>query len=379
MYSLVEVKPKPRVLISGTLPPPMGGIATYFQNLINSSLPERVDLQFVQSSSQQRPLSSSGRFSLDNIVSAVADIIRFTQSFLKHHPQVTHIATSFGLSLFKHGICVWIARIAGGRVLLHPHCSLQAIYLERPAWSQWFFRQVVGSSSGVLVLSDEWDQLHRIVRTCKVYQLPNAIDLDSYAEVGRVNIKRSYHSGPLRIFYLGYLGKAKGTFDLIEAVDMLVVNGADISLDLVGDELNPGERNQLIQTIKNKDLNGTIHLHLPVSGAEKLAFFRAADVFVYPSYHEGQPMAVIEAMACALPIVATNVGGLPDLVSTGENGLLVEPGKPELLANALDCLMKDRELRLWMQNKSYQRALENYDIEQHVSKLVNVYETVCTN
>ena len=86
-------------------------------------------------------------------------------------------------------------------------------------------------------------------------------------------------------------------------------------------------------------------------------------------------MAVLEAMGCGLPIVATRVGGLPDLVLNGVNGLLVEPGRPDQLATALGRLSVDDELRYTMQQMSYQSAIEQYDIEQRVPQLVDIYRS----
>ena len=111
---------KPRILVSGHLPPPMGGIATFYQSLLNSSLPQKVDFCFVETSSQKRTLSQTGTFSFSNLMSAVSDYGRFTKAIIKHRPQLTHIATAFGLSFFKHSVCVIIARVFGSRVLIHP-------------------------------------------------------------------------------------------------------------------------------------------------------------------------------------------------------------------------------------------------------------------
>jgi hypothetical protein len=123
---------KLRVLISGHLPPPVGGIATFYEFLLGSSLPERVDLQFVQTSSQKRTLSRSGQAPTSNLISALRDCGRFTRAVLIHRPHISHIATDFGLSFIKHSIRVGVARLLGSRVLLHPHCSILALYTERP-------------------------------------------------------------------------------------------------------------------------------------------------------------------------------------------------------------------------------------------------------
>jgi hypothetical protein len=108
---------KPRILIAGHLPPPMGGIATYYQSLLNSSLPEKVDLHFVETSSQKRTLAQTGSLSFSNLISAFSDCSRFAKAVIRHRPRLTHIATAFGLSFVKHSVCVMIARLFGSRVL----------------------------------------------------------------------------------------------------------------------------------------------------------------------------------------------------------------------------------------------------------------------
>jgi glycosyltransferase involved in cell wall biosynthesis len=367
---------KPRVLVSGHLPPPIGGIATYTLALLNSSLPELVDLSFVQTSSQKRPLSSSGRFTLSNLIWAVLDCVRFTRYLIRHHPSVTHISTAFGFSFLKHSVCVWIARIGGVRVLLHPRCSITILYLSRSKFCQWYIRLVIHQTSGVLALSREWLQLNSIVPSCKIYYLPNAIDQTPYRKIAEERLAQSGKDTPPRILYLGYVGKDKGSFDLIEAVKILKSEGEIFNIDIVGDELHKGEKDELTERVRIEDLSECVQIHSATYGDEKLAFFREADIFVYPSYHEGLPNAISEAMACALPIVATNVGGIPDQVVNGVNGILVDPGKPEQLASALARLFNQKPLRKEMQKKGYRLAVEKFDMKSYIPKLVDIYKTV---
>jgi glycosyltransferase involved in cell wall biosynthesis len=362
-----------RVIITGHLPPPIGGIATLCESLLESSLSAQVKLFFFQTSSQRRALSASGRFSISNMALAIRDCARFTKSVLIHRPQIAHISTAFGLSFVKNSIFIVIARLLGIRVLLHPHCSFSVLYTDRPRWWRLLFRGIIRLTAGTVAVSSEWMQLGSILRAFPIYLLPNAINLKPYKNIYSAIKVESHGRGPFKVLYLGYLGKAKGTFDLIDAAKKIQSRGVNMVFNLVGEELRPGELELLKRKIETDNVGGVVCLHSPAYGTEKVSFFRNSDLFVYPSYHEGMPVAVIEAMACGLPIVATKVGGLPDLVVDGINGLLIDPGRPDQLASAIQTLTVNKELYYSMKQKSYQFAGERFGIEQYVSKLVDIY------
>jgi glycosyltransferase involved in cell wall biosynthesis len=365
---------KPRVLISGHLPPPMSGIGTYYQMLLASSLPRRVNLQFIDTSSRRRPGAKTGNWSLSNLISAAVDCARFTKAVVLYRPEICHIATAFGLSFVKHSVCVAVARLMGSKVLLHPHCSFYILYEQQGKVWQWFFRKVVGLCQGVVVLSNEWKRLQEVTPNCRIYYLPNAINLADYVEIGREKIESKNDKPCLHVLYLGHLGKAKGSFDLICAAKTILGQEHGIIFDLVGQEQIAGEMEQLTAQVVEFGLEQFIHIHPAVAGAEKIELFRSADIFVYPSYHEGMPMAIIEAMACGLPIIATQVGGIPDLVCSGTNGLLVPAGQPDQLAQAIQQLIINPQMRYSMQAGSYRLARENFDIETLISRLLNIYQ-----
>jgi glycosyltransferase involved in cell wall biosynthesis len=364
---------KPKILVSGHLPPPMGGIATYYQSLLNSSLPQQVDLDFVETSSQKRTGAQSGTFSFSNLISAINDCVRFTKAVIKRRPQLTHIATTLELSFVKHSVCVLMARLFGSRVLLHPHCGFPAMYTDQPRWWQWFFRQVIRLTSGVVVLSTEWNKLNSIVPSCPVYYLPNAIDLSAYRSLGSARIAEAKILPQLKVLYLGYMGKSKGSFDLLEAARETMSKNLPVIFNLVGEDVSPGEVEQIKKQIEQTGLGNVVAVHPTASDTKKIDFFREADIFIYPSYSEGMPIAVIEAMACGLPVIASKVGGLPDLVKDGFNGILVDAGQPDQIECALETLCLEPDLRTSMQVNGYQRAFDEYEIEKHVMRLVDIY------
>src|SRR4030042_4518984 len=146
---------KPRVLISGALPPPMGGVGVYYQTLLKSSLSDQINLQFVQTSTQNRINSSTGRASLPNLIGAIKDCWRFTRAVIVYRPKIVHIGTAFGLSFVKHTFCIIIGQLFGARVLLHPHCSFTVIYKERSKLWKWYLKQEIRLPDVIIVLSQE--------------------------------------------------------------------------------------------------------------------------------------------------------------------------------------------------------------------------------
>jgi glycosyltransferase involved in cell wall biosynthesis len=367
---------KLRVLISGHLPPPMSGIGTYYETLLGSSLPRRVSMQFIDTSSRRRPGSKTGNWSFSNLVSAIGDCVRFARAVVTYRPEICHIATAYGLSFLKHSVCIAIARLFGSKVLIHPHCSLFFLYEQQSRAWQWFVRKVIGLCHGIVVLSTEWKKLQKVVPGCQIYYLPNAINLTSYVDVGREKVESKWDKPCLHILYLGHLGKAKGSFDLIRAAKTILSQVDGVVFELVGQEQAIGEMQQLNTEVIDAGLEQRIHIQPAVTGVEKIKLFRSADIFVYPSYHEGMPMAVIEAMACGLPIIATQVGGLPDLVYPDVNGFLVPAGQPDQLAVAIHQLIIDPQMRYSMQVDSFRLAQENFDIEILVSRLLDIYQAL---
>jgi glycosyltransferase involved in cell wall biosynthesis len=366
----------PRVLIAGHLPPPMSGIGTYYQMLLSSSLPKRASIQFIDTSARRRVGSETGKWSIANLTSAFADCVGFTRAVMNYRPEICHIATAVGLSFIKHSVCVVVARLLGCKVLLHPHCSFYYLYeTQGKAW-RWFVRKIIGLCQGVIVLSSEWRGLKEVVPDCPLYYLPNAIDLEKYKDVGLEKLQSKDDKSCLHILYLGHLGEAKGSFDLVCAAILFLRRERGVVFDLVGNEQGAGDIQHLQNEVADAGLEQFVHIQPAVTGAEKIDLFRSADIFVYPSHYEGMPMAVIEAMASGLPIIATQVGGLPDLVFPGVNGLLVPVGQPDQMAEAIHQIVADPQMRRSMQENSIQLAQENFDIEKLVSRLAGIYQAL---
>jgi len=207
------------------------------------------------------------------------------------------------------------------------------------------------------------------------YHLPNAVDGSAFspatAEERRMlrNLLGLPENRSLCVF-VGRLVPQKDPSSLLEAWSLAAKPNAH--LVLVGDgPLRP----QLEAFAQTEPLRG--HVSLVGSRAEVAAYLRAADLLVLPSRAEGMPNVILEAMACALPVLATEVGGAAELLGHGQAGLLVPPGDVPQLANALTRLLQDAGLR-WRLGSRARELVRLYSVGRVVDEYLALYEHLVT-
>jgi colanic acid/amylovoran biosynthesis glycosyltransferase len=177
-------------------------------------------------------------------------------------------------------------------------------------------------------------------------------------------------AGP-RLICVGRLCEAKGQLLLIEAVARLAASGVPIELVLAGD--GP-VRAELEHLIEKHQLGACIRITGWISSSEVRAEILAARALVLPSFAEGLPVVLMEAMALRRPILSTYVAGIPELVIPGENGWLFEAGSVEELAAAMrSCLSKTPEELLKMGDAGYERVIARHSIETEAGKLAELF------
>src|SRR5262249_24656144 len=172
--------------------------------------------------------------------------------------------------------------------------------------------------------------------------IPNGVDLEAFAPGGGDDgAARGEWPGPgLRLLSVGRLHPQKGHGVLLDAMGRTAARGASLSLVIAGEgTLRP----VLEEGIRRLGLDGSVRLAGRRGDVREL--LRAADVFVFPSLYEAVGIALLEAMASGLPVVASRTGGIPEVVEDGASGRLVPPGDAEALAEALAALARDPDER----------------------------------
>jgi colanic acid/amylovoran biosynthesis glycosyltransferase len=172
------------------------------------------------------------------------------------------------------------------------------------------------------------------------------------------------------ILCVGRLTQAKGQHTLIDAVDQLASQGRRVRLRLVGDGPDAPSLRERARRLWNPNI---VVFEGAVNQDNIRALYEAADVFCLPSLAEGIPVVLMEAMAMEIPCVTTHITGIPELIRSGTEGLLVAPSDLEGLVNALETLMDDEVLRERVAISGRARILKDYDLGRNVEQLAAIF------
>ena len=202
--------------------------------------------------------------------------------------------------------------------------------------------------------------------------LENGVDLEDYVRKQTVaEAKRAlgFDPGRLVIGAVGRLSPEKGFDLLIRAVASLLQEGLEASLVIVGD----GAQQAALAGLA-AELGCEKHVHLVGYQANTSRWYEAMDVFALSSLREGLPNVLLEAMALQVPVVATRIAGVPRLIESETNGLLVEPGRPEELASALGRLAQSPELRARLQTAGRATVERRFSFAARMDRIARFYD-----
>jgi len=268
------------------------------------------------------------------------------------------------------GLCALIAK----KVLSKPYLlsELAMVYFPSLLQNQ-ILRLALRNADAVIALTE--DMKNEIRKICRrdIYVLPNGIDLERFEGLlkDEMRAKLQVKTDERLVIFVGRFRPEKGVEYLIKAMEIISQKDRSIRLVLVGE--GPEEKNLKSLTEQLK-LKGCVEFVGQIPNERVPEYMVASDVFVLPSLSEGFPIVILEAMASGLPIVATKVTGLPEIVKDGENGLLVEPRNPQQIAEKVLLLFEDNELREKISRNNKKEA-KKYSWETIVQSLEDIYRS----
>lgn len=277
--------------------------------------------------------------------------------------KIIHIHISSKGSFFRKALILFIAKVFNKKAILHIHGSeFDLFYLNAPDFIKKIITNTLNNSDLIIVLSKQWEE-----KISKISSNPHIKVLYNPTVIKEL---QNSHSGNVNILFMGRLGKRKGTYDIIEAAKH--IESDNVTINMYGD----GNVEEFKKLVIDNDLQDTIKINGWISGDEKKEVFKNSNILILPSYNEGLPISILEAMAYGMPVISTPVGGIPEAVENGFNGFLIQPGDYKALAEKIDILANDSKLREKMGLESYKIAKERFDIKVIAKQLEDIYDNL---
>jgi len=368
------------IILVGPMPPPIDGQSMAFGLLARGLSSESGDTSIVNIN---RPSDGFAR----SRVARVLDYLRFIGIFLgqlvRHPGANVYLTVAQSRAGFVRDVVfIGLARLARRKIVIHVHGgNYDGFYRSQPAALRWLIRRILSWTSVIIVLAERLCSMFDFdpKLALRIHVVPNGLpgDTPPYTPVTPPR-----EGEPFRVLFLSNLIESKGYLEVIEAAGLLVRSGIDIRLDLCGEfRANPSDDRRVCSAeqarrlaediILSQGLCEQVHLRGVVSGADKDQLLSHCHVLVLPTRYdaEGQPLAIIEAMAWGRPVITTDYRGIPDLVEDGVTGYLLATAEPNLIADHIRRLVSRPDLLASMGAASRARFEARFSSRAHLQAM----------
>ena len=364
-----------RVVVVAHGPPLKGGIATVALDLVEDpTLNAEFEMVFLNTAQND---SQRGKLALANIKRAAADALNTFRLARKGTVVHSHAVQDPWLVAWRQVAVAVAARLRGARVLLHNHN--QAPYMERPGeyqvgklnrWAFALLDKLV--EANILIAAAGEPNIRQYMPTVELPVIANSVVVDTVPQSSAV------HDPPV-ILFIGEILERKGIVILLDALDQLDARSAsgqgtgNYELRILGDNragLDP-LKDQMVQEITARGRAAT--MTGPVSRSEVYRHLSEADLYVFPTFTEGQPFTVIEALAAGVPIVASNIQAISNMITDGVNGRMIPIDDTAGFSQAISELLADPEQRCQISQANRTLALQRFDRSVFSERIAELY------
>ena len=345
-----------RIVMIGSSRATRGGISSMVDVYFDAGLFERWDAEYLETHCDGSKLAKLGK--------ALAAWIAFMARLACGEVGLLHVNIASDASFRRKACFILPAHLLGVPYVLHMHGGdFERFYRERcGTLGRRLLGFVYGRAGAVIALTEGWKRkIEAIVPAARVVVIPNPVTMPRTPAPVATNAPR--------IAYLGMVKEAKGVYELLEAFGGVKEVHPDARLVIAGD----GELEKLHYKACERGLLDDVETPGWVGVIDKDALLQSASVFVLPSHIEALPMALLEAMAAGLPVVATRVGGIPDVIADGRDGWLVGPRDPGAIAKAVIRLLDDPALRAAMGLAARRRVAESFSVAAVVPRIESLW------
>ncbi len=358
---------KKKILCILQLAPPIHGASMINGYLVSSDLInqnfnlEIINLQFNKS------IKKLEKFSIAKVFKALGYTFTIVNKMAGFKPDLVYFTISTkGFSFYRDALYLFIIKLCRCKIVLHFHSKGLNPDAHGNFIKKFLYSLILKNSSNICLSTRLRTDIEKVSGSVP-YVVPNGIPefsnhvSDYIPEANTIPV----------ILYLSNYIESKGILILIEALGILKKQNYSFNARLVG---APGDIDveMMNKLILINNLSSSVNVTGPLYNENKLAEFRKADMFVFPTFNDAFPLVLLEAMQFRLPVISTFEGGIPDMIRNNVNGILVEKKNAVMLADKIAGLLVNPPLRKSMGNCGYQAFKENYTL-QHFE--TNMYKT----
>ena len=269
-------------------------------------------------------------------------------------------------------IGVIVAKILRKPILITAHGMDISNYENSPFFKRLITFSLINSNKAIAVSEDLAKKIELMGINNNLLTLRNAVDINRFKPSKNIIMRHSnkIKDDELLILFIGNIEIFKGIFELLEAFQQINSNNKNVKLMIIG---GGTKEHKIKNKVSKYNLDDYVIFKGEISPETIQNYYQMADIFTLPSYTEGLPMVVIEAMACGIPVVGSNAGGIPELVKDNVNGFLVPPKDVEILKEKLEILVDNDKLRKKFGKGALETVDDEFNIDKKVEKLKKIY------
>lgn len=368
---------KPKLLIVGAFPrensPIVGGIVTTCRVLIDSDFPKHFDLILIDSTQKNNPPTAF----FARLLAAMWRTLRYCVVLVRERPDAVLLFTSLGASVLEKGAMAWMARFKKRPVFLFPRGAALIDEVRSRAWQRRCLIPMIKGATHFLCQGPAWQTFAIKDLGYREENAPIIYNWSATADLLKLGAEKVQYAeqAELQILFLGWLEQEKGIFELLEACRILTIKHAFV-LTIVG-RGNAEEKARVF--VAEHDLGAYVKFEGWAYGQRKMNLLKSSDILVLPSWAEGFPNAIIEAMAVRIAVIVSAVGNVPDMLEHRKQAMIVPPKDVNALIGMLEELIINPHLRLEIAEEGFSYARENFSTQKGIQRLTDIIKDAMEN
>lgn len=361
-----------RILFILHYPPPIHGSAVIGRFVKDSkTININFDCRFINLGTSTS-VEDIGRTSIGKYFRYLSLIWQVKKHLLLFRPNLCYITpTAAGPGFLKDAVIIILIKLFGIRTIYHFH-NKGVSARQGHSFDNLLYRIVFRKSYSILLSKYLYSDIKKYLPEERVFYCPNGIPplIGNYEKRTKTNCEKLS-----QLLFLSHLIESKGLLVLIDALGLLRDKGCNFYCNIAGGDAELTQV-EIERIIRDKQLSDRISVLGLRHGDNKIKLLNNTDIFVHPTYNDCLPLVILEAMQFSLPVVSTFEGAIPDVVEDGVTGFLVPQKDPQALADKIEVLLKDPDLRQKMGSAGRTRYEAQFTLERFEHRLFDILNTL---